>query len=190
MIVDEIVDARTPVFAEVNSMLIQKLKEDKSFVMLGITGGELEYVKECVGRGAWPANIRRLMDESTEEGILSFEPKGRELPWTQCYIYEPLPSTTSIFRIYVILRRPGMIEAIIEAVAEKIRFTMRNADIDTIEEVSCAPMAMCSVYVPAGEEIYRRHIFAELVKILEADHIKIDHPAHSNKNSFTCRRVG
>ena len=190
MIIAEQVDAISAVQAEVSSILTKKLKDDKGFVLLSIAEADLRPKMEAIAQGVPPLAFRIEVEETFEDQPFLRLPSTKEIPWPQYYFYEKPPWGASNFRIYVVLRRPGMLEAIINATAEKISSTMRNVDVDQLEVVRFVPLDIFSDYVPAGEEILLNHIRARVIQLLETDHIRAEHTSHDGRSSFSCVRVG
>lgn len=190
-----VIDVALDVQAEACTRLMQKFKEDKNTVMVEFTVKELDCVKQYLDdfEGADQAeavrSLRYVLRDVIDRGW-SYPIDGRDRPWEQHFFFEELSSESSLFKVYAVLKKPGIMDALIHGAAKKIMDTMRHVDVDADKTVHFAPLAMCSLYVPAAEEIFLRHVRDEVSKSLAPHHITAEQSPGDSPYSFICRRTG
>ncbi len=109
------------------------------------------------------------------------------------YFFEPLPSDADLFKLVVVIRRPGMLDAIIEGCADKLYYEMVRYDVDEPQvTVEYAPLSIYSVLYPRNDiaGTYYRHVTSQVTaKVAErfAPHrVEI---TNTSPGIFECRRL-
>ncbi len=190
-----VIDVALDVQAEARERLMQTFKDDSSTVLVDFTAGELDCVKQYLADfdstdlQEAVRSLRYVLRDVIEPTYF-YPINGRDYPWQQHFFIEELSSDTTLFRFYAVLKKPGIMDALIHGVTKKIMDTMRHVDVDTPQVVYFAPLAMCSLYVPVAEEIYLRHVRVEASAALAPHHITIEQSPDDSPYSFICRRTG
>ena len=195
MLVGTAIDVVMDVQSEVRALLMKRFHADKDFVLLEVTAADLDCVKQYLSgltgleRSEAVRNLRNVFRDNLDHPH-SYPSSGREYPWPQHFYFATEISDTQIFRVYAVLKRPGIIDALINGATEKIRGVMHHAEIDSPVTVYYPPLAMCDLYVPEAANVYHRHVLKEVTTNLERLHVTVQKTHDVGPYGFICQRVG
>ncbi len=195
MLVGTAIDVVMDVQSEVRALLMKHFHADKDFVLLEVTAADLDCVKQYLSgltgleRSEAVRNLRNVFQDILDQPH-SYPSSGREYPWPQHFYFATEPSDTRIFRVYAVLKRPGIMDALIKGATEKIWEVMHRAEIDAPVTVYYPPLAMCDLYVPAAAEVYHRHVLKGVTANLERLHVTVQKTHDVGPYGFICQRVG
>lgn len=195
MLVGTAIDVALDVQSEVRALLMKHFHGDKDFVLLEVTAADLDCVKQYLSglTGLERSEAVRTLRDGLRDVLeqpYSYPSSGREYPWPQYFYFETEASDVRIFRIYAVLKRPGLMDALIKGTTEKIWEVLRRAEIDTPVTVYYPPLAMCDLYVPAAAEVYHQHVLKEVTANLERLHVTVQKTHDVGPYGFICQRVG
>lgn len=190
-----VIDVALDVQSEVRALLMERFKDDKDTVLVELNARELNCVKQYLAdfdSADLQEAVRglRYVLRDVVEPTYFYPSDGRDYPWPQHFFIEEQSSDATLFKIYAVLKKPGIMNALTQGTAKKIMETMRHVDVDTPQTVYFAPVAMCGLYVEAAEQVYLRHICTEVNATLAAHHIIAEQSPDDSPYGFICRRTG
>ncbi len=162
--------------------VLDRLKRSPSSALISIKGSELESVS---GEGLSPTQAREVIEQTFtgyQETLVT-----RTSSWQFYCFYERLASDKDLCKVYVVVRRPGMLDAIIDGCAEKILLEMRHHDVDEPVEVTYLPLVLYSIfYTGRTAEVYQEWIAKAVADKLRQNHVSV---SLLTATTFDCRRT-
>lgn len=189
------VDITHEILVEARALLKAALQKDKdNLVILEISIGDLDSVKSYLApfsarsRAKAITSLRSTLRQQVPQ---SFPSEGRDLPWKSVFFFEETTSNETIFRIYGVLRRPGILDALIAGANAKIERSMRHVDINMVQTVRYTPMAICTMYTSkVAQEVFLRHVRQAVKAASSLGAIAVDTPTKIGALNFNCHRTG